>query len=364
MCSSVIFLGIRGPNPPVLCYLQSPGEGCEQHWGRWVLSSNEISVLFRGQGFIEYINCYISCKDLHRNFYLSPSKHVWNSLFWKQLGESSSVQRGWSWQTFVQVIIGELWIKNLGNWEPHKNLHDKCVNGDGCFPPQPGLWWECCGMGVTWLSWPQQAAWFPFAAALIQITQQSPCFAMIKRYSPHGKMCYSKLCVAPVANLIYTIGNRKAFFIWLNSRLWHEISFLKSTCWKCYDNKNAFFFLLLWKQKNWLTLPRFMYYCQSVLWHSLSLIIRCDTLVVLKHKTFQCSINCQYLCYMRVSSWWPQLLFLFSCYIGVRWIDNKMNYVSTLIIKLQTSTQIEMVSAWTHLSPFSLKQMWILGNNF
>lgn len=123
-----------------------------------------------------------------------------------------------------------------------KNLHDKCVNGDGCFPPQPGLRWECCGMGVTWLSWPQQAAWFPFAAALIQITQQSPCFAMIKRYSPHGKMCYSKLCVAPVANLIYTIGNRKAFFIWLNSRLWHEISFLKSTCWKCYDNKNAFFF--------------------------------------------------------------------------------------------------------------------------
>lgn len=114
MCSSVIFLGIRGPNPPVLCFLQSPGEGCEQHWGRWVLSSNEISVLFRGQGFIEYINCYISCKDLHRNFYLSPSKHVWNSLFWKQLGESSSVQRGWSWQTFVQVIIGELWIKNLG----------------------------------------------------------------------------------------------------------------------------------------------------------------------------------------------------------------------------------------------------------
>lgn len=73
--------------------------------------------------------------------------------------------------------------------------------------------WECGGMGVTWLSWPQQAAWFPFAAALIQITQQSLCFAMIKRYSPHGKMCYSKLCVAPVANLIYTMGNRKAFFI-------------------------------------------------------------------------------------------------------------------------------------------------------
>lgn len=107
--------------------------------------------------------------------------------------------------------------------------------------------WECGGMGVTWLSWPQQAAWFPFAAALIQITQQSPCFAMIKRYSPHGKMCYSKLSVAPVANLIYTMGNRKAFFIWLNSRLWHEISFLKSTCWKCYDNKNAFFFPLVVK---------------------------------------------------------------------------------------------------------------------
>lgn len=105
---------------------------------------------------------------------------------------------------------------------------------------------------VTWLSWPQQAAWVPFSAALIQITQQSLCFAMIKRYSPHRKMCYSKLCVAPVANLIYTMGNRKAFFIWLNSRLWHEISLLISTCWNCYDNKNAFFFsLLLRKQKNW-----------------------------------------------------------------------------------------------------------------
>ena len=160
---------------------------------------------------------------------------------------------------------------------------------------------------------------------------------MIKRYSPHGKMCYSKLCVAPVANLIYTMGNRKAFFIWLNSRLCHEISFLISTCWKCFDNKNVFFFfsfLLLGKEKK-STLPRFMYYCQSVLWHSLSLIIRCDTLVVLKRITFQL-INCQHLCYMRVFSWWPQLLFLLACYIGVKWISNKMNHVSTVIIKLQT----------------------------
>lgn len=102
---------------------------------------------------------------------------------------------------------------------------------------------------VTWLSWPQQAAWLPFSAALIQITQQSLCFAMIKRYSPHRKMCYSKLCVAPVANLIYTMGNRKAFFIWLNSRLWHEISLLISTCWNCYDNKNAFFFSSCWEGK-------------------------------------------------------------------------------------------------------------------
>lgn len=187
-------------------------------------------------------------------------------------------------------------LKILIDWEQCENLHDKFVTGDGCFPPQPALW-----LGVQWdggamVVLASAGCLVPFAAALIHITQQSPCSAMIKRCSPHGKMRSSKLCVAPGANLIYTMGNRKAFFIWLNSRLWHEISFLKSTCWKCYDNKNAFFFfLLLWKQKNWLTLPRFMYYCQSILWHSLSLIIRCDTLVVLKHKTFQCSINCQYL---------------------------------------------------------------------
>lgn len=101
-----------------------------------------------------------------------------------------------------------------------------------------GVLW---GAGVTRLSRPQQAAWLTLSAALIQITRQPLCFAMIKRYSARGKMCCSKLCVAPVANLIYTMGNRKAFFIWLNSQLWHEISFLISTCWKCYDNKNTFF---------------------------------------------------------------------------------------------------------------------------
>lgn len=181
------------------------------------------------------------------------------------------------------------------------------------------------GCWVTWLSWPQQAAWLPFSAALIQITQQSLSFAMIKRYSPHRKMCYSKLCVAPVANLIYTMGNRKAFFIWLNSRLWHEISFLISTCSKCYDNKTAFFSSLVGKAKK-LTLPHFMYYCQSVLWRSLSLIIRCNTLVVLRHITFQLTINCQHPYSMRFFSWWPQLLFLLACYIGVKWIDNKRNH--------------------------------------
>lgn len=198
--------------------------------------------------------------------------------------------------------------------------------------PRLGVLWDA---RVTWLPCQKQAAWLPFSVALIQITQQSLCFAMIKRYSPHGKMCYSKLCVAPVANLIYTMGNRKAAFIWLNSRLWHEISFLISTCWKSYDNKNAFSFPLVGKAKK-LTLPHFVYYCQSVLWHSLSLIIRCDTLVVLKHVTLQLTISCQHPCYM-VFSWWPQLLFLLACYVGIKWIDNKMNHVSTVIIKLQAS---------------------------
>lgn len=189
-----------------------------------------------------------------------------------------------------------------------------------------GVQW---GAGVTRLSRPQQAAWLALSAALIQITRQPLCFAMIKRYSAHGKMCCSKLCVAPVANLIYTMGNRKAFFIWLNSRLWHEISFLISTCWKCYDNKNTFFFHC-WESKK-ITLPRFMYYCRSVLWHSLGLIIRCDSVVVLSDLLLTASIHAT----LRMLSWWPQLLFLLARYIDVKLIDNEMIRVSAVIIKLQ-----------------------------
>lgn len=152
--------------------------------------------------------------------------------------------------------------KHNVNWEPWENVHE-FVRGDEASSPPLGLFGKCCGM-PGWHGYPDMVilasagclAHF-FFSALIQITQQPLCFAMIKRYSPHGKMCCSKLCVAPVANLIYTMGNRKAFFIWLNSRHWHEIAFLISTCWKCYDNTNTFFSLLgkqkkrKEKKKNW-----------------------------------------------------------------------------------------------------------------
>lgn len=114
--------------------------------------------------------------------------------------------------------------------------------------PQLGVLWDAGGHGYLGLSRLPGSLflqlWFRLPI--------SPCALLWSNDTAlTEKMCCSKLCVAPVANLIYTMGNRKAFFIWLNSQLWHEIFFLISTCWKCYDNKNAFFFFFpsCWESK-------------------------------------------------------------------------------------------------------------------
>lgn len=50
------------------------GKAMDSIRDRCVLSSKKNSVFFKGRGFIEFINCYFSCKDLHRKFYIPPFK--------------------------------------------------------------------------------------------------------------------------------------------------------------------------------------------------------------------------------------------------------------------------------------------------
>lgn len=82
------------------------------------------------------------------------------------------------------------------------------------------------------------------------------------------------------------------------------------------------------KTKGQPAFPHFMYYCQSVLWCSLSLIIRCDSMVLLFELLLAASIHAS-----RVFLVISVIVSSYSQY--VKWIDNKMKHVLAVIIKLQ-----------------------------
>lgn len=166
---SVTVLNSRWLYPQSLCCLQSAGESCEQqhkHPFRSALSSHNKTSVFRGiywhhkllcalQRPISKIRCMTlqSSKDLKfdvaqaiKRIFLSAGK----------LAVTSTFQSCYWWVLTNTMLIGNL----------ERTSMSLCVEMKR--PPHP---LDCLGSAVgcqddmvilTWLSWPQQAAWLTF----------------------------------------------------------------------------------------------------------------------------------------------------------------------------------------------------------